>query len=60
MRTALYIFLGVLHIKYTGARENDFTAAGCFKALRQKEGWVREKNAWGEKGGWVKPRGRVG
>eukprot|EP01043_Picozoa_sp_COSAG02_P065343 COSAG02_NODE_9825_length_2099_cov_8.286000_3_plen_146_part_00 len=25
------------------------------KQLRQAEGWVREINAWGEKGGWIRP-----
>ena len=25
------------------------------KQLRQAEGWVREVNAWGEKGGWIRP-----
>lgn len=25
------------------------------KQLRQAEGWVREVNAWGEKGAWIRP-----
>jgi hypothetical protein len=30
------------------------------KEVRRKEGWVREINAWGEKGGWVLPPGAAG